>query len=166
MTTTILSLLPLSLNRKNSIASAAGRRGSLEPAQADTPGEFLEAITNSTVKRRSRRKTLIGAESYHSCRQMLWVSHPGRRTIEDSRSRIESLSTVGANNQLHESPSRDSARAISRALSASLTTKRKALPLPTMLSSVIWPPIICTNCEAIVKPSPVPPNLLVVEPSA
>ena len=36
------------------------------------------------------------------------------------------------------------------------------LPSPGVLSTRIQPPIMCTSCEVMARPSPVPPNLRVV----
>ena len=47
-----------------------------------------------------------------------------------------------------------------------LTVKWKVLPLPTALSSQIRPPIKATSCDEIARPSPVPPYVRVVLPSA
>ena len=44
--------------------------------------------------------------------------------------------------------------------------KWKVLPLSTSLSTQMRPPIRSTSCEAMLRPSPVPPYLRVVEPSA
>ena len=47
----------------------------------------------------------------------------------------------------------------------SRSVKEKTLPRPTSESTRIVPPMSWTNWAEIVKPSPVPPNLRVVEPS-
>ena len=49
---------------------------------------------------------------------------------------------------------------------SSATVKWKVLPTPGWLSSQIRPPIRWTSVEEIARPSPVPPNLRVVDPSA
>ncbi len=49
---------------------------------------------------------------------------------------------------------------------SSATVKWKVLPTPDWLSSQICPPIRWTSVEEIARPSPVPPNLRVVDPSA
>src|SRR5277367_4857451 len=46
------------------------------------------------------------------------------------------------------------------------TVKKKVVPEPGVLSSQIRPPIISTNRFEMVSPSPVPPYLRVVVPSA
>ena len=40
------------------------------------------------------------------------------------------------------------------------------LPLPTSLSTHSRPPILCTSCDEMASPSPVPPYLRVVEASS
>jgi len=46
------------------------------------------------------------------------------------------------------------------------TTKWKVLPVPSVLSTSISPPILDTMPEAIESPSPVPPKRRLVLPSA
>ena len=47
-----------------------------------------------------------------------------------------------------------------------MTVNQKVLPTPGSLSTQIRPPISSTSLAEIVRPSPVPPNRRVVEPSA
>ena len=49
---------------------------------------------------------------------------------------------------------------------AKLAVKWNVLPLPASLSTQRRPPISCTSCDEMVRPSPVPPYVRVVEPSA
>jgi len=44
--------------------------------------------------------------------------------------------------------------------------KQNVLPAPGRLVTQIFPPIICTSRNEMLNPSPVPPCLRVVEPSA
>ena len=50
--------------------------------------------------------------------------------------------------------------------SAKLAVKWNVLPLPASLSTQRRPPISCTSCDEMVRPSPVPPYVRVMEPSA
>ncbi len=67
--------------------------------------------------------------------------------------------------QPRDGPARRGASA-SCGLDAQLTVNRKVLPMPGSLSTQIRPPISSTSLAEIVRPSPVPPNRRVVEPSA
>ncbi|MCY2926474.1 MAG: hypothetical protein NT031_13740 [Planctomycetota bacterium] len=49
---------------------------------------------------------------------------------------------------------------------ASGTSTVKVLPLPNVLCAQMRPPIISTSFRLIASPSPVPPNLRVVDASA
>ena len=49
---------------------------------------------------------------------------------------------------------------------AKSTVNQNVDPSPGLLSTPIWPPMSSTNCLEIASPSPVPPYLRVMEPSA
>ena len=53
-----------------------------------------------------------------------------------------------------------------RSCFSNLALNQNVEPLPGVLSTPIWPPIISTSCLEIARPRPVPPYLRVVEPSA
>src|SRR2546430_12707623 len=52
-----------------------------------------------------------------------------------------------------------------RSCLSNFAVNQNAEPLPRVLSTPIWPPIISTNCLEIARPRPVPPYLRVVDPS-
>ena len=90
--------------------------------------------------------------------------------LPSTSSRMRRLVALSSTTSTGRSRSRSGRAADGRATGPSARPNRavkwKVLPLPTVLSTQIRPPIICTSCEEMARPRPVPPYLRVVEASA
>ncbi|MNT63415.1 hypothetical protein D3C72_2012300 [compost metagenome] len=94
------------------------------------------------------------------------TAKPSPRNCSDRMSRAEALSSMTSTRSPLARSDKDLPRVSTALDTPSQALNRKQLPQPGADSTWIAPPISSTSRLAIARPSPVPPNRRVVEPSA